>query len=363
MTNGDARRAVRSGGHHPLGRVPRPLRRAARPGDPARRARQTPRVRVRPRSHGGPLELPPDRFTDDDRLRRPRWRRYEAEPPVRVLFDNGAGGAAPGAPVASVRSLVRRVAARRDAEPTRSYLGADGTPGATPHRHGRRCRLATATTPPRCRRPTTRPRTTTSSTRCRPTTGSRSPDGHGARVRDAAAAATTSSCSARRASTSGCARRAATPTSRSRSPRCGPTARRPTCRAAGCARATASSTAETSTPLAPVPTHRRATPRDLPAGTVLARPGADLPLRARLPRRVAHPRHRAATRRQPRRGGRSTRLAADGRGHGRDRPHAAHPSGVVAVGRAGRRGDDPAATVPGAARPAVPPYVPSSTGG
>ncbi len=49
---------------------------------------------------GVPLELPPDRFageTDYDAA----LARYEAEPPVRVLFENGAGGPAPGAPVSS----------------------------------------------------------------------------------------------------------------------------------------------------------------------------------------------------------------------------------------------------------------------
>jgi hypothetical protein len=46
-----------------------------------------------------PLELPPDRFageTDYDAA----LACYEAEPPIRVLFDNGAGAASPGAPVA-----------------------------------------------------------------------------------------------------------------------------------------------------------------------------------------------------------------------------------------------------------------------
>jgi len=47
---------------------------------------------------GVALELPPDRFdgeTDFDAA----LARYRSEPPVRVLFDNGAGGEVPGAPV------------------------------------------------------------------------------------------------------------------------------------------------------------------------------------------------------------------------------------------------------------------------
>lgn len=43
------------------------------------------------------LELPEQRFTDVTDLTEAR-ERYEAEPPVRILFENGAGGA-PGAPV------------------------------------------------------------------------------------------------------------------------------------------------------------------------------------------------------------------------------------------------------------------------
>jgi predicted acyl esterase len=49
---------------------------------------------------GVPLELPPDRFAADTDFHA-ALARYEAEPPVRVLFDNGAGGPAPGAPVAA----------------------------------------------------------------------------------------------------------------------------------------------------------------------------------------------------------------------------------------------------------------------
>jgi predicted acyl esterase len=62
---------------------------------------------VRARAAGGyvalagvPLQLPPDRFTGDTDYDA-ALARYEAEQPVRVLFDNGAGGAVPGAPVAA----------------------------------------------------------------------------------------------------------------------------------------------------------------------------------------------------------------------------------------------------------------------
>jgi len=49
---------------------------------------------------GVPLELPPDRFADETDFDA-ALARYEHEPTVRVLFDNGAGGPSPGAPVSS----------------------------------------------------------------------------------------------------------------------------------------------------------------------------------------------------------------------------------------------------------------------
>jgi hypothetical protein len=74
---------------------------------------------------GVPLELPPDRFADETDFDA-TLAHYEAEPKVRVLFDNGAGGPAPGAPVSSFEQTF-------DAWPppdgtTRTlYFGDDGT--------------------------------------------------------------------------------------------------------------------------------------------------------------------------------------------------------------------------------------------
>jgi uncharacterized protein len=56
---------------------------------------------------GVPLELPPDRFSGETDFGA-ALARYEAEPPIRVLFDNGAGGPAPGAPVAAFEASFHR---------------------------------------------------------------------------------------------------------------------------------------------------------------------------------------------------------------------------------------------------------------
>ena len=74
---------------------------------------------------GVPLELPPDRFageTDYDAA----LARYEAEPPIRVLFDNGAGDASPGAPVAGFEASFPRWPLP-EARAHAWYFGADGT--------------------------------------------------------------------------------------------------------------------------------------------------------------------------------------------------------------------------------------------
>jgi predicted acyl esterase len=73
---------------------------------------------------GVPLELPPDRFageTDYDAA----LARYEAEPPIRVLFDNGAGHPSPGAPVAGFEASFPRWPLP-EARAQAWYLGADG---------------------------------------------------------------------------------------------------------------------------------------------------------------------------------------------------------------------------------------------
>ena len=82
---------------------------------------------------GVPIELPPDRFAGETDYRA-ALARYQAEPPVRVLFDNGAGGV-PGTPVPAFEASFDRwpVATAR---PWRLSLGAGGTLNDHPTRGG-----------------------------------------------------------------------------------------------------------------------------------------------------------------------------------------------------------------------------------
>lgn len=73
---------------------------------------------------GTPIELPPDRFggeTDFDAA----LARYEAEPAVRILFDNGAGGA-PGLPIPAFETDLDSWPAP-GIDPSVWYLGAEGS--------------------------------------------------------------------------------------------------------------------------------------------------------------------------------------------------------------------------------------------
>jgi hypothetical protein len=73
---------------------------------------------------GTPLELPPDRFVGETDFAAAK-ARYDSEPPIRVLFDNGAG-AVPGAPVPGFEASFERwpVPGTRA---TAYYLGANGS--------------------------------------------------------------------------------------------------------------------------------------------------------------------------------------------------------------------------------------------
>jgi predicted acyl esterase len=73
---------------------------------------------------GTPIQLPPDRFAGQTDYGA-ALARYEAEPPVRVLFDNGAG-AAPGAPVPAFEASFDRWPVART-RPWRLTTGAGGT--------------------------------------------------------------------------------------------------------------------------------------------------------------------------------------------------------------------------------------------
>jgi len=84
---------------------------------------------------GTPIELPPDRFAgevDFDAA----LARYESERPIRVLFDNGAGGV-PGAPVPGFEASFDRWPVP-DARATDYYFRPDGTLGLAKPAQGSR---------------------------------------------------------------------------------------------------------------------------------------------------------------------------------------------------------------------------------
>ena len=100
------------------------------------------------------MQLPPDRF-DRSTDFAAALAAYEAEPPVRVLFDNGAGGT-PGAPVAGFEASFTPVAAADGRAPRAWYL--------RPAARSRRRRRPPATATPTASRydPAAFPRTSTS---------------------------------------------------------------------------------------------------------------------------------------------------------------------------------------------------------
>ena len=153
-------------------------------------------------------------------------------------------------------------------------------PGTAPRR-GTSARRARSPTPRRPRpaptaSPGTRPpgrRPTSPATpapaacgRRRPPTTGAQPGRHGAQLHDDAARADDRRRRRRRAVRVDPVLDAPTSTSRSRSPRSGPTARRCSCRAAGCAPACAGSTRRKSTELQPVLSLRRKHAEPLPKG-------------------------------------------------------------------------------------------------
>ncbi|MCJ7672249.1 MAG: CocE/NonD family hydrolase, partial [Acidimicrobiia bacterium] len=77
---------------------------------------------------GTPIALPPDRFAGEPDFNA-ALARYEAEPPIRVLFDNGAG-AAPGVPVPGFEASFSRWPVP-GARATDYYFGPEGTLGST----------------------------------------------------------------------------------------------------------------------------------------------------------------------------------------------------------------------------------------
>ena len=228
---------------------------------------------------------------------------FEALPPVRILFDNGAGGAARPAG-ARLRALLLALPGPGHARP------APGTsaPAATLARQAAGGAGADAFTwdaAARGRRPTS-PATPAAGTNglwtATPALRLDAEPGRAPRVSyvtRAAAAQTRPSSAPARVHAVGPLLDAATSTCRRRSPRSGPTARRPSCRAAGCGPTSASSTRRRARLLEPVlePPQAR---RRAAAGRPL-RQGHDPALLPgpRLPGRVAHPRHDLGARRRP----------------------------------------------------------------
>ena len=199
-----------------------------------------------------------------DRRRRGARATFERDPRVRLLMDNGAGPAGPGS-IGAAWELGFDAWPIREARPTTLFLGAGGALDRAAPRRRRR-----ATTPPTRRRGRRRRcRATARPTRGRPsrrTTGAPLADGKGVGFATAPLDARRRHRRPVEPRPVRCARPRATPTCRSRSARSGPTAARPTCRTAGCARRTASSTARASTALDPRPTHLKRDAAPLPRG-------------------------------------------------------------------------------------------------
>ena len=217
---------------------------------------------------------------------------FEQLPPVRVLFDNGAGGSQPGQPAARLRAvllevpdpghqrplLVPRDRRRRSATASPPQAGADSF---TWNAHALPLTDFTRRHRGRHRRPVDRDAALA--------LDCSSPAGTAVSYVTSAAEREHHRDRRRRGARSGCAPRRPTSTCRPRSARCGPTARRPSCRTAGCGRASASSTPPKSTPLEPV-LSLRAVRRVADAERPLRQGHDPALLRGpRLPRRLAHP--------------------------------------------------------------------------
>ncbi len=130
------RRLARPGDLQPLVRLPPALRRetAADPrlgGDPGRRAADL------PGSDGHTGRHPAARTRSScSRPTTRRWPPSKSQKPIRVLFDNGAGGLSPGQPYPGFEEVLRRIpgpghrrpkpgTSRRDGEPERRSPPAD----------------------------------------------------------------------------------------------------------------------------------------------------------------------------------------------------------------------------------------------
>ena len=182
------------------------------------------------------MTLPPDPIQEEPTYEG-ALAAFEALPPIRILFDNGAGGDQPGQPQPGF-------------EHSFAQLPGPGHHGALLVPRGRAA--SSPTSRPRTRAPTRSPGTPTPARsrtspatprpaqaacgrRRRRTSGRSNPAGTRGLVRDRAARREHDRHRRRRRARLGAVLDARTSTSRPRSPRCGPTARRRSSRAAGCA--------------------------------------------------------------------------------------------------------------------------------
>ena len=315
-----AHRLARPGDVQPLVRLPRALRRPAarRACPPARALAPT----IYSAAHGRPGRQPagrPDPGASPTTAR--RKSAFEALPPVRILFDNGAGGSAPGAPVAGLRAVVRALPAARARTARSWYLGTAGrcaTPspsaagaGRVHLGHGGPARdRASPATPARaaCGRATPA------------YTGSRTRPGTRALLRDRARSARRRPSSAPARCTRGSRPRCRRSTSRPRSPRSGPDGKETFVQNGWLRSDGRKLDRRKSTLLEPVPTLRERDAAPLPARPLgEGRDPALLP-GPRVPQGLADPRRRS---RAP--GGDQPVWAfadadAEGHGDGADRP-------------------------------------------
>ena len=186
------------------------------------------------------------------------------------------------------------------------------------------------------------------------------PAGHLALVPERHPSAATRSCSVPAPCRRGSRRRPRTSTSRSRSRRCGPTARRRSSRTAGCGPASASSTHARARCSSPVPTFRARDVAPLPEGPLHQGDGAAVLRGPRVSGGVSDPDHDRGAEREPA-GVELRRDQAEGPRDGLGRVLAQAALARGAAGRARSERAHVAAPVSGAARGAVPPLRASMT--
>ena len=294
-------RLARPGDVQPLVRLPRALRRAAESRSCRRRRRRPRRLVYQPR-----MGVPASRCRPTRSRREPTYEAaqaaFEALPPVRILFDNGAGGTRRAAPVPGFEQSFARLPGPGHAARAPGTSAADGTlTDAKPRGGGpdtftwNAARAAGRPTSPATPAPADGLWTATPAY-----DWTQNPAGTALSYVDRRRWPPTPRCSAPARCTPGSLVGAATSTCRRRSPRSGPTARRPSSRAAGCAPSARKLDRSKSTLLEPVlepaqarraAAARRAASRSVDGPALLPGP--------RLPGRIADPGDDRGARRRP----------------------------------------------------------------